>query len=239
MRVAAVQWKPEWGKVAQNRERLLSLMHEVIAEQAQVIVLPEMCTTGYVFHSRDEILPLCEKNDGESFVEFSAFCKTNGVYLIYGFAEKAGNALYNSQNVIDPTGKLIATYRKTHLYEQDTYWALPGDTGFMSIDTPIGRLGLGICMDMNFDDFIEFHIERQTDLIAFSACWLDEGFPIAPYWYYRLTGYRGTICIANSFGEERGVRFRGESCIFAGEKLVARASLDCRQILIAENSRSA
>ncbi|GAB4422754.1 MAG: hypothetical protein OHK0011_02050 [Turneriella sp.] len=160
------------------------------------------------------------------------------MFVVYGFAESAGAALYNSQNLVAPTGERLATYRKTHLYKADETWATPGDTGFMTIATELGRLGLGICMDMNFDDFVEHHTVNETDIVCFSACWLNEDFPVRHYWLYRLEGFDNTVLIANSFGEERGVRFRGESSIVSGGGVVAHAPTTGQGVLLAEHSRA-
>lgn len=234
IRTATIQFKPTWGAPDENRARLITLLGLAAENGSQVIILPEMCVSGYVFHSRAEIEPYCESRNGATYELISQFCRQRAVYVAYGFAEKAGEQLFNSQNLIGPGGEILATYRKTHLYEQDTHWALPGNSGFIAVETDLGRLGLGICMDMNFDDFVEFHIGAQTDLICFSSCWLDEGFPVAPYWAYRLQEYAGSICIANSFGDERGILFRGESSVFANRQLIARGSLNREQILVTE-----
>lgn len=229
---ATIQFKPAWGRVAENRARLVQLMEEAMRHPVRIIILPEMCTTGYVFANPAEIEPYCEVQEGETFRLLADFCRGHGIYLVYGFAEKHGAELYNAQNLIDPAGRRVATYRKTHLYEQDYGWALPGDTGFITVDTDLGRLGLGICMDLNFNDFVNFHKRQETDLICFSACWLDEGIDIAPYWQYRLRGFANTICIANSFGAERGIVFRGQSTVIRGGQVIASAPGDGEKVII-------
>ncbi|HNJ67157.1 MAG TPA: carbon-nitrogen hydrolase family protein [Turneriella sp.] len=235
---ATVQFKPRWGAVADNRKAIGEIITQCAAHGVQLLVLPEMCTTGYVFHDRAEVLPFCEPRDGESFAFFSALAKQHGMYIVYGFAERDSEQLYNSQNLLAPTGERIVTYRKTHLYKADVSWATPGDTGFLRIDTALGRLGLGICMDMNFDDFVDYHQEHGTDIVCFSACWLDEDFPVHNYWLYRLDGYENSILIANSFGEERGIRFRGESAIIHGSSIIAAAPTDGQGVLLAQHNRA-
>ena len=236
-RSATVQFKPEWGNPAANRKQIAEIVAQCASQNVQLVVLPEMCVSGYVFSGRDEILPYCEENEGESFVFFSNLAKQMEMFLVYGFAERDGEALYNSQNLIAPTGERLATYRKTHLYKADETWATPGDTGFLAVDTGLGRLGLGICMDLNFDDFVRFHKRQKTDIICFSACWLDEGLEIRHYWLYRLYGYENGILIANSYGEEHGTHFRGESCIINRGEVIATAPLTGQGVLLAEHAR--
>ncbi len=236
-RSATVQFKPEWAKPLSNRKQIAEIIAQCASQNVRLVVLPEMCVSGYVFASRDEVLPYCEEREGESFGFFSELAKQMGMYLVYGFAEKDGAALYNSQNLIAPTGERLATYRKAHLYKADETWATPGNTGFMTVETELGRLGLGICMDLNFDDFVDFHKRETTDIICFSACWLDEGIEIRYYWIYRLYGYENSILIANSYGEEHGVRFRGESAIINAGEVVAAAPTSGQGVLLAEHKR--
>ncbi len=228
---ATIQFKPAWGEVDFNRGRILAAMENLSSRGVKLMVLPEMCMSGYIFENRAEIAPFCEDKVGASFELMADFCRRQGVYVVYGFAERAGDLFFNSQNLVGPDG-LLTTYRKTHLYEADRSWATPGDTGFVTADTELGRLGLGICMDLNFDDFVDFHIEQNTDVLCFSACWLDEGFPVAGYWLERLWGYEQTILMANSFGAERDTQFRGESAVISGGRLIARAPLDREEIII-------
>lgn len=236
---ATVQFKPRWGAVVDNRGAIAEIVAQCAAHGVQLLVLPEMCTAGYVFHDRAEIQPFCEPREGDSFAFFSALAKQHGMHIVYGFAERDGEQLYNSQNLVAPTGERLATYRKTHLYKADVSWATPGDTGFITVDTDLGRLGLGICMDMNFDDFVGFHCESNTDILCFSACWLDEGFPVQRYWLYRLGGYTNSVLIANSFGEERGTHFRGESSIISGGAVIAHAPTTGQGVLLAQHRRRA
>lgn len=232
---ATIQFKPVWGKPELNRERILEILRGAAAAGAKLAVLPEMCISGYIFRDANEILPFCEPSEGETFRLISNACKENGIFVVYGFAEKCGEKLYNSQSLVAPDGTLVATYRKTHLYESDCTWATPGNTGFLAIDTELGKLGLGICMDLNFQDFTDFHILQGTQIICFSTCWLDENFPIAAYWLYRLAGYENTILIANSFGDERGTHFRGESAVIDGGALVQQFGIDAEGVLLTEH----
>lgn len=236
---ATVQFKPRWGMPADNRLALAEILAACAEKQVKLVVLPEMCISGYVFTGREEVLPFCEEKEGESFAHFAALARKHGMFIVYGFAEYAGEQLYNSQNLVAPTGERLATYRKTHLYKADEAWATPGDSGFMALDTELGRLGLGICMDLNFNDFVGFHRDQKTDIICFSACWLDEDFPVQHYWLYRLYGYTNTILIANSFGEERGTRFRGESAIINDRDVIATAPTTGQGVLLAQHRRSA
>jgi protein N-terminal amidase len=94
---------------------------------------------------------------------------------------------YNSTVTVSPTGTIIATYRKRFLYYTDETWALEGDgctsaSGFFASDLgPLGKVSMGICMDINNYKFLspwtayEFanHVlQSQTPLVVLSMAWL-------------------------------------------------------------------
>jgi len=231
-KAAVIQFKADRGKVFSNLAGILSLCRKAAENKAKLIVLPEMCLTGYIWPNREDIFELTEKANGPTFEALSAFCEKNQIYLAYGFAEKDVDLLYNSQNLIGPNGKLLTTYRKVHLFEMDEFWAHPGDRGFQTIDTDIGRLGMGICMDLNFDDFVDFHIKQNTDYLLFSTNWLEEGLDVHSYWKMRLTGFENTVLMANTYGTEFNIEFCGRSAVFRNGDFTAETEKTGNQIIL-------
>lgn len=223
IQAATIQFKPVKGDVSGNRDRIIALLKEAVRNGAELITLPEMCLTGYVWSKREDIFALAEESTGESFQLFSRFCRENSCYLAYGFAEIDLGKLYNAQNLIDPKGELLTTYRKQHLFENDELWAEPGNLGFKIVDTAIGRIGMGICMDLNFNDFILFHYQQRTDYLLLAVNWLDEGVPVHSYWKHRLHPLIGATLIANTFGSEESIDFCGNSCVFHNNRCIQSA----------------
>ena len=221
---ATVQFRPVWGAPEKNLNSLLSLCRIASQRGAELIVLPEMCLSGYLFNDINQIRNIAEPADGETFSAFAGHCVKNSCYISYGFPEKAGDRLYNSQNLIGPDGKLLMRYRKTHLFDADMTWAAPGDLGFMAAETPLGVMGMGICMDLNYDDFLRFHIDSGTDLLLFAANWLDQGFDVLEYWESRLREFEGTVFISNRYGFEDGVFFSGRSAVYKKGSYLSAAS---------------
>lgn len=193
-----------------NRTQILELCKEAANKGANILILPEMALSGYIWPKKESINLIAEKSKGESFRHFSAFSKTHNVFLAYGFAEKKGSLLFNSQNLIDDDGNLLKTYRKKHLFDVDEFWATPGNEDFFSIKTKWGSLGLGICMDLNFDDFVDFH-KKNTDILLFATNWIEENIAVHSYWIERLNGFKGIVGFANRSGEEFGIEFCGQS----------------------------
>ena len=114
--IACVQMEPIVGAKEANVAKSLRRIEEAAAQGANLIVLPELANSGYVFRSRDEAFALAEEVPvgGTTAAWIEAACRHN-VYIVAGIAERAGSSLYNSAVVVGPSGH-IGTFRKVHLW---------------------------------------------------------------------------------------------------------------------------
>ena len=227
MRLAAVQYRPPKGEPEKARSELVERVRE--AGEVDLVVCPEMATSGYVWRSPQELLPHAEAADGPTFQALSERAREQGCWIVCGFPELAPEGLYNSALVIDDKGQLACCYRKVLLYEADLAWARMGRARPV-LQTPFGRLVPGICMDLNDDNFA-LHLHRsKPDVVAFCTNWIDQGHDILPYWRWRMFGWRGWFVAADCWGEDSGTSFYGRSAILApgGEPAqMAPARGDC------------
>ncbi len=222
MRVAAVQFKAVKGDFQRSLESLARLT-ERAALSAHLVVLPEMAVTGYVFHSPEQASRVAEPPQGPTFQRFSAIARKNSCWLVVGFPELAEDGLFNSAQVISPEGELVFVYRKTLLYEADFPWAIPGDSGYRKFDTDQGSFGVGICMDLNDDGFVDWLERARPEVLAFPTNWLDQGYNIWGYWAWRLGQLPCALVAANTWGQEEEITFRGESAVLKERTILARA----------------
>jgi predicted amidohydrolase len=224
MRLAAIQYRPPKGAPERARVELQALIREAGRAGADLIVCPEMATTGYVWSSPAEIGPHTEPARGPTFQMLAASAREVKSWIVCGFAErfawpaaqKAGAptrwTLYNSALVVNPEGQLVTCYRKVLLYSADTTWANPGWRRSVT-PTHFGTMSTGICMDINDDGFTDFLREVNPDVVAFCTNWVSEGLDVAAYWRERLQGWSGWFVAGNTWGEDRGTRFSGRSAI--------------------------
>jgi predicted amidohydrolase len=222
MRVAAVQFKAVKGDKGRSLRALAALAAQA-ARGAELVVLPEMAATGYLFDSPDAAAGVAEPADGETYAALSAVARDHGAWIVGGFPERDGDALFNSAHVIDPSGALRFVYRKTLLYQADTAWARPGDSGYATFEADGGRFTVGICMDLNDDGFVAWCAAATARAIAFPTNWVDEGEQVWGYWAWRLRGVPSALVAANTYGAEGDVRFSGESAVLDGQVLRAHA----------------
>lgn len=234
--VAALQFKPKRGAVVENRARLVPMIRAASQAGASLIVLPEMCTSGYVFADKESVLGLCESRDGETFQVFQSLATELDITLAFGWPEVEGDSgsLYNAATVCFPqSGPLF--YRKRYLYEADTTWAEPGNTPYPRWKTREGlEATLGICMDLNDERFVKYLCEAKIRLCAFPTNWLDQDFVVWNYWAWCLQGTETCLVAANTFGLEDDIRFRGESAVLDGCVILGCASREGEDIVVAE-----
>jgi predicted amidohydrolase len=234
MRLAAVQYRPPWGRPEEGREGLVRLVDRALAANADLVVCPEMATCGYVFENAEELRPHAEPAQGPTFELLSERARAAGAWIVCGFPEVGEDGLYNSAMVIGPKGELKDCYRKVLLYELDTTWATAG-TRRNLLQMPEGTLSTGICMDLNDNGFALHLASKRPDIVAFCTNWLDEGHDILPYWRWRMMGWQGWFVAADRWGEERGTRFYGRSAILApGGEVVAMAGPTGDAVVLAD-----
>jgi predicted amidohydrolase len=212
-RVAAVQFEPRLGAKAENIARLLALVETAARNSARLIVLPEMATTGYCWHDRDEVRPFVEPIPGPTTDAFSELAGRYDCYIVIGMPEVAPHSgiFYNSAALVGPGG-LLGVYRKTHSYVSELKWAKDGDLGLPVWDTPLGRLGVLICMDAGYFEPARLLALAGADVLCFPTNWLGEKSPGAA-WRARAFENGCYLIGANRYGLERGVQFSGGSCV--------------------------
>jgi len=149
MRVAYVQFNPEFGRVRQNIARAESL---IAREKAELYVLPELCFSGYTFVSKDEALSLSELADnGFTINEIKRLSTELDAAIVFGFPERSGEDLFNSCALIKPDSP-IHIYRKIHLFMHEKEWFNPGNKPFEIHKLNDCRIGLMICFDWRFPE---------------------------------------------------------------------------------------
>src|SRR5690606_13390364 len=118
------------------------------ANGAEYIVTPEFGIVGYPdipelpseddnFRNRDDIAPYVETLPGPASDKLGELAKELGVFIQLGLVEKDATTdlYYNSAAVVGPTGELVASYRKQHLYELEYNYLVAGDKN-VTFETP-------------------------------------------------------------------------------------------------------
>ena len=247
VRVAVVQFDPQVGiqHSQANLEHSLELAREAAINGANLIVLPELANTGYLFGTRQEAFLHAELiPEGPSMQAWLDFARKHQVYLAAGLAERDGVQLLDSAVLVGPGG-FIGKYRKAHLWNREKLWFTPGNLGFPVFDTPIGRIGLLICWDIWFPEVPRLLSLQGADIICSLNNWIwtppplfdDSGKCMASYLTMTAAHANNVfIAAANRIGEEQGERYLGCSLITGtnGWPIGKVASADEQTILYAD-----
>jgi predicted amidohydrolase len=166
IKIGVYQFAPLFGKKKENLIRIESVFQKIDAE---LVVLPEFCTTGYQFISQSEVDALCEPvPEGETAESLIAMCRNTNRYLVAGIGEKSNGQCYNSAVFIGPEGH-IGTYRKIHLFSEEKQWFAPGDLGFPVWQTDLGTIGLMVCFDWIFPESVRSLALQGAEVICHPA----------------------------------------------------------------------
>jgi len=157
------QFAPRFGDIQGNVENVINALRP---HDFDLVVLPELFSTGYQFTSREETLSLAEPvPDGYTTKAISDFTQDNDCFVIFGIAERSGGTCFNSAVLSGPNG-YMGTYRKTHLFDEEKYCFAPGDTGFQIWTTPIGNIGIMVCFDWFFPESMRTLGLLGADIVA-------------------------------------------------------------------------
>src|SRR5216683_6107737 len=136
MRIASIQMEPIIGEKRANVARSIEFIETAAERGAELVVLPELANTGYVFRDRHEAMALAEPvPEGETALAWAAVAAQRKLCIVAGITERQGDALFNSAIVIGPQG-YVGRYRKVHLWAGEKKIFLPGDLGFPVFDMP-------------------------------------------------------------------------------------------------------
>lgn len=163
MRIGFLQYRVRFGDFEHNRKRVLSLIK---GESFDLLVLPELCFSGYFMPSREEAVRLASELDkGPTFDFIHELAEHHHAAIVFGFPERAGDKVYNSAAAVLPGGS-SHLYRKVHLFNLEKFWFDPGDKGFSVFEFSGARIGMMICFDWLFPEAARSLTLKGADIIC-------------------------------------------------------------------------
>jgi predicted amidohydrolase len=247
IKVAALQMEPEICNKDKNIAETLRIIDEAGKMGVKLMVLPELCNTGYIYNSREEAYAMAEEvPDGPTTQEWIKAAQKHNAYICAGITEKERigphTYLYNSVAVVGPEGH-IGTYRKTHLWNEEKLWFEPGNLGYPVFSLPFGKIGCRVCYDVWFPEVTRIYAAQGADIICDSTNWVEvpplqtKDKPTAAFSAQQMSLMNAVYSIcADRVGIERECVFIGNSCITdpAGGFVAGPGSPDKPDIVMAE-----
>lgn len=184
-KIAVIQMKSTQGDTTANLEHAEQFIRKAARNGARIACLPELFYTGY--HCDSETFQrLAEPADGFLIQHLSKLAKELQIYLIGGYAEatEIPGRIYNSAIFIDDQGSVIGNMRKVYAWGQEKLKFREG-SAFPVYDTPLGKIGLMICYDVEFPEPSRIMALKGAQLIFVPAVW---SIPAERRWHVDLAG---------------------------------------------------
>jgi N-carbamoylputrescine amidase len=229
--------------LAGNRERGLEAVRVAAGDGAEVICFAELAFDPFYPQqpATPESLARAEPIPGPTFDRFASLARELGVVLVLNLFEREGERTYDSSPVIDADGSLLGVTRMIHITEyacfhEQGYYA-PGDRGVPVYKTRFGRLGVAICYDRHYPEYM-----RALALAGAEVVFVPQAGSVGewPTGLYEAelqvasfqNGYFTALC--NRVGREPLLEFAGESFVCGPDgRVLARADQGSDEILMA------
>ena len=176
--IALVQMDCAPGDVEANLSKIEARAVEAAGAGARLVVFPECATTGYFV--ADRLASLAEPLPGPSSERLSGLARSLNVHLMVGMIERAQDRSYDDAVLFTPEGTLHA-YRKTHLFGSERAVFTAGDCPVV-VETALGRLGLTICYDLMFPEFIRRLALDGAQVILNATDWITDAWQTSMGW---------------------------------------------------------
>ena len=235
MKVGFVQNNPSFGNIEKNISQIERLWGNT---RVDLMVLPELFTTGYQFRSAKEAHALAEPvPDGPTCKWLQHQARVTQSVIVAGLVEMANDKIYNSAAIVGPGG-LLGVYRKAHLFDTEKNIFQPGNLPLPVIDIGPARVGVMICFDWRFPETARTLSLQGADIIAHPSNLVLSHCPQAMI--TRCLENRVFAITADRVGQEE--RIPGQALDFLGQSQIVdpdgnilyRASSDKEEIHILE-----
>jgi predicted amidohydrolase len=243
MKVALIQQHATRDKAA-NVARGLANLETAARAGAELACYAELAFEW--FHPQrpasGDVRQLAEPLDGPTVDTFQRKARELGIVTLINFFERDGDRTFDSSPVIDADGSLLGVTRMIHITEYACFheqgYYMPGDRGAPVYDTRAGRVGVAICYDRHFPEFMRALALDGAELVVVPQAGVAGEWPEGLYeGEMRVAAFQNGyfIALCNRVGAEDCLDFAGESfvCAPAGTVL-ARASQGKDQILFAD-----
>jgi predicted amidohydrolase len=169
--IAVVQMDCVVGETEPNLNKIRHFATLSASAGADLVIFPECATTGYFIGERLE--DLAEAPDGPTSKALGDIARQNRIHLACGLYTRENGVFCNSQQLFAPNGNCLASYRKAQLFSAERNQYRSGDTP-MVVETSIGKLGMTICYDLIFPEYVRRLVELGADIIINSTNWIND-----------------------------------------------------------------
>ena len=240
MRIALIQQHATADR-AENLRRGLAAAEAAARQGAQLICFAELAFEP--FYPQDEaggdVALLAEEVPGPTTRAFSDLAQRHGVVLVLNLFERDGALTYDTSPVIDSDGRLLGRTRMVHITDYACFhekgYYVPGDTGVPVYETAVGRIGVAICYDRHYPEYMRALAVAGAQVVVVPQAgslgeWPEGLYEAEMRVAAFQNGYFTALC--NRVGREAKLEFAGESFVCDPDgRVIARAGTGTDEIL--------
>jgi predicted amidohydrolase len=218
---------------AANVEHCADWVRRCVEETgAELVVLPETCTTGFVPGlDRADLWKVVDPVPGELTAPLHEVAAALGVHLAYGTYERGPDpgVVFNSATIVGPRGDVVGVYHKTHPFVTENVaaggWVTPGNEACV-VETEVGRIGALVCFDGDYPELARICALQGAEILVRPSALLRS----ADIWELtnRARAYDNHVYVvaANATGVDPGgtVYFGNSMIVTPVAEVVARGS---------------
>lgn len=233
-KISCVQMDIAFGKPEQNLEHAKALMEVAVKNRPDIIVFPELWTTGYDLTRLDEIAD----DEAQTTIEFlTEAAKKYHIHFVGGsVANRQLDGIKNTLLIVNKEGQLVHQYSKLHLFrlmDEHLYLEAGTDKGLFQLDNL--RVAGVICYDIRFPEWLRVHTSAGAEIIFVVAEW---PAPRLSHWrsllIARAIENQCFVIACNRSGNDPANQFAGHSMIIDPWGEVIAEAGDQEEILTAE-----
>lgn len=202
-----------------DRSVLRDIVGEAARGGARLVVLPELTACGGVITATEQARAAAEPLDGPTVALCADLSAEHGCVVVVGLAETGKRGAVHNTAVVLDGGAVVATYRKVHLWGAEKEAFQPGTDRPPVVQTSAGRVGVMICYDLEFPEWVRLAAEAGAEVVVVPANWplRTEGDPQRPFEVVKAQAaavtYRVNIAVADRCGAEDGIDWYGGSLV--------------------------
>ncbi len=214
MKISVLQFKPELGKIEKNFSTVAELTER--AKNSDVIVLPELWSTGYY---PKPVKKFADANAEKTSEFISGLAKKFSVNIVAGSVIAEENQKFFNRGIVcSETGEILTIYDKVHLFgfagEREVF--SPGNK-ISTFDLAGRKCGIAVCYDLRFPEFIRKIALTGIEILFVPAAWsLKRLYPRQILTRARAIENQIFLVFANSAGKSETINPAGEISAEAG-----------------------